>query len=415
MYQRESDLEDFNIILFSNDSIGMFPENKLSAFTNMLARPCKLIDGLWSVGLSEIAIAEFDQTVSDEGKDFIKRKKRSSGGKLKVDVTSEDSLEFSYNDLFTISGTKGEIDFDEFLKNLDGFIISMKPLSVIKLDIRKIFDEWLVEFNRDKNKQNKFAPQKNLGAGITCKFRIYGNEIAFLNFPSTFKDMHTFLDNVILQIDVKKRSLEKFEELFDIFMVYDGLFKKSKKTVARILVPPHLSNTQQPPGNDKARNNLLNVLSAQTSTPQGTLIPAAPTVSAPQIVTPQKTPIHGASTLSTPPIVIPEPPTVSTPQQHDVSLQSAFSITPSEDGVILVYMDIISPRRIGSRNVRVLKVIDAGYQRNFQFHNIEYVPVEKNYFDSISVLLTNSEGERVPFYGGKKPTYVNLHFKKRGW
>lgn len=56
------------------------------------------------------------------------------------------------------------------------------------------------------------------------------------------------------------------------------------------------------------------------------------------------------------------------------------SIDTVSNRYFFIYLDIISPRRIGSRNVRVLKVIDVGNKNNFHFNNIEYVPIEKKLF-----------------------------------
>ena len=42
MSHRHTDNDDFNIILFSNDSVDLFPANSLSSFTNKIGTPFKL-------------------------------------------------------------------------------------------------------------------------------------------------------------------------------------------------------------------------------------------------------------------------------------------------------------------------------------------------------------------------------------
>ena len=63
------------------------------------------------------------------------------------------------------------------------------------------------------------------------------------------------------------------------------------------------------------------------------------------------------------------------------------------DGYIFIYSDIIVPRRIGTKCNRVLKVLRPGNQRFFSFKNIEYIPLQTNFFDSMSILITQADGK----------------------
>ncbi len=151
MYSRESDYDDFNIILFSNDSMDFFPQNKLSAFTNRLSQPCRLEEGSWYVGLAEISFNDFLESteVNDEGVADLcciprKRVKRVpfNIGKVKIDITSEESIEFSYKDLVDVLSQSDEIGFDLLLKNLEVFVVKLDttPMAGVKMEIRKQFD-----------------------------------------------------------------------------------------------------------------------------------------------------------------------------------------------------------------------------------------------------------------------------------
>lgn len=384
MYRRETDYDDFNIVLFSNDSLNFFPENTLSGFTNRLNNPCKLEGGTWYVGLAEISFNGFrsSSVVNDEEYKYNeqdlgciprKRLKRSNftTGKIKIDITDDEAIEFSYKDLVDVHGQSSGIAFDSFLKNLDIFVVKpdLKPLGEVKAEIRKQFDNWIVGFQNDSTKHGRYVQQGNVGPDNTCVLDIYSHEKVNLTFPRTYKDISTFLDYIFYQVPTNKRSLDKLEELFDIFLVYHSNYKQSKNF--NVLVPAALTNVS----NDSVLQNT-----------HKTLIAA---------VNPQ--PVASHSTAN---------------QQPNATLQMTNTLVdePVPDDYLFVYLDIIAPRRIGSRNNRVLKILRSS-KKSFHFSNIEYVRLEKCNFDSISVLLTYISGEQVDFVSSKMPTYVNLHFK----
>jgi len=63
----------------------------------------------------------------------------------------------------------------------------------------------------------------------------------------------------------------------------------------------------------------------------------------------------------------------------------------------------------------VLKVVPTDGDWCVRFEHIDYVPLEKMYFESLSILKTDSQGQKINFASSDKPTYVNLHFKKLHW
>lgn len=80
---------------------------------------------------------------------------------------------------------------------------------------------------------------------------------------------------------------------------------------------------------------------------------------------------------------------------------------------IFVYSDIIRGRIIGDTIGRFLRVIPlTDNTRDLQFRHVEFVPVEKNYIESITILLANNFGERIQFKASTVPTYVSLCFKR---
>ncbi len=54
MYTNEFEEKEFYVCLLSNSSIGCYSTNVLSAFTNLLKKPCRLNEQ-WTVELTEIA------------------------------------------------------------------------------------------------------------------------------------------------------------------------------------------------------------------------------------------------------------------------------------------------------------------------------------------------------------------------
>lgn len=79
-----------------------------------------------------------------------------------------------------------------------------------------------------------------------------------------------------------------------------------------------------------------------------------------------------------------------------------------------VYTDIIKPRYVGDIKSRYLKIIpklntDADV---IKFDHIEYCTVEKGFIENISILIMDSQGEKINFIGGSSPTYTMLHFKR---
>lgn len=80
--------------------------------------------------------------------------------------------------------------------------------------------------------------------------------------------------------------------------------------------------------------------------------------------------------------------------------------------LIFVYLDIISPRRVGNDLIRALKIIPYDGTNVLRFDNVEYIPVERAYYDSISVQICDSTGNLLDFNDSSLPTYIQLHFKK---
>lgn len=79
---------------------------------------------------------------------------------------------------------------------------------------------------------------------------------------------------------------------------------------------------------------------------------------------------------------------------------------------IFVYIDIITPRRVASESVRALKIIPYDGAHCIRFQNVEYMPLDRTLFDSITTQITDRTGELMNFTNTTVPTYMQLHFKK---
>jgi len=71
-----------------------------------------------------------------------------------------------------------------------------------------------------------------------------------------------------------------------------------------------------------------------------------------------------------------------------------------------VYTDIITPRSI----IRVLHF--NGKEKSIQFKNIEYYPLDIWSPNEISILITDSNGYKVPFETSAVSIFVTLHFRR---
>lgn len=80
-----------------------------------------------------------------------KREINYSNEKIEIQISSDESIEFSIKDLVDISNSP-EVHMDSFMKNLHSWIIKLHNVTLddIKMRIRKQFDEWICEFMYNK-------------------------------------------------------------------------------------------------------------------------------------------------------------------------------------------------------------------------------------------------------------------------
>ena len=82
---------------------------------------------------------------------------------------------------------------------------------------------------------------------------------------------------------------------------------------------------------------------------------------------------------------------------------------------LFIYTDIIKPQMVGDTYAKLLQVTPAPQRTNtiisHTFNPVQYVPLERNSFESIEIAIRNSAGDLVPFTTGL--SIVKLHFRPR--
>ncbi|GFO00936.1 lrr and pyd domains-containing protein 3-like protein [Plakobranchus ocellatus] len=82
---------------------------------------------------------------------------------------------------------------------------------------------------------------------------------------------------------------------------------------------------------------------------------------------------------------------------------------------VYIYTDLIEPRHVGDTLAPLLRVIPLdGKQGTAQhrfFDRPHYFPLIKHTFDTIEILITDSQGLKIPFESGK--SLVTLHFRRK--
>lgn len=106
---------------------------------------------------------------------------------------------------------------------------------------------------------------------------------------------------------------------------------------------------------------------------------------------------------------------ISDVESHPIENMSSYLEDDDNDRLnfTFLYCDLIKSRIVGDYYYQCLKVIPASSNEQLiEFNNVEYYPLQKSNFDSISLTLQNDEGEKIAFQTSINPTMVTLHFKR---
>ena len=82
---------------------------------------------------------------------------------------------------------------------------------------------------------------------------------------------------------------------------------------------------------------------------------------------------------------------------------------------LYIYTDIIAPVLVGDAAVPLLKIVpvegEYGEIISRTYTKLHYVPLQRNYFDSIEINIATDAGKPIHFESGK--VVVKLHFRPR--
>lgn len=109
-------------------------------------------------------------------------------------------------------------------------------------------------------------------------------------------------------------------------------------------------------------------------------------------------------------------PTLTVKEDWEVGVTELFVNDGSSDisSILFIYSDIMKPRCIGNKNIRCIRVIPfKGKSICYDFHNVEYYPLEISVINDISILIANSDGSQYNFIDSTTPNYITLHFRKK--
>lgn len=86
----------------------------------------------------------------------------------------------------------------------------------------------------------------------------------------------------------------------------------------------------------------------------------------------------------------------------------------NETCAVYVYTDIITTRKVGYQENRLLRVIPLQSKKSsfIEFTHIEYIPLITNHINSISISIHDDQGQRIAFCPSRSPIICTLHFRK---
>lgn len=246
--------EEFYVALFSNDSLKSYPNNTLSAFTNLLSRPCRF-DGDWHVGLVEIGFNDFTpessrliakrsiETFSSDSSEYDtdegslnfncckpKRKQQKSYVPLrerknaffqkenfcnvKIDETYKFAIPETLLHKIAYNTAKKDVNFGKFLEHLSECITpqNKENENLIKHEImRKILTfldtkDWPKEqYQKFKKIKENYTLHVYMGSPVTSNVLLKYN---------TYNSVEKFVEDIIRQIPPDRRIKKKLKTLF---------------------------------------------------------------------------------------------------------------------------------------------------------------------------------------------------------
>lgn len=395
--------DHFYVCLLSNNSLDIYPNNVLSAFTNKLHVPINFDDS-WSVGITEIGFNNFKLIKVRSKRDLPAE--NSPSKKAKFINTEKDIMLPDSN----ITKNVLKIPFTEFNSSIeiDGRIIKEKFTNTIDLDKLLIFFSSNI----------KTHPDLSITDYLTLKDKIKFSVIEALR-EGNYNDRKITISksentlSVNIPIVKNKDNSYKMQTIFVEIKDYDTI----KSFLHEILL--------QCPKTDRNITVLIEFLEASFAYVRSRQVPQTDSIIHTQIdgreavITPYH--LQNLSPKSNNVLILPAPGEVGSSLFHTpiqllhTTAKSPQPILSSYNNMeyIYIYTDLIKPRFIGKDRSRFLRIAPIFHNENrICFNHIEYCPIEKTYVDSISILIMDGYGKRINFIESYIPTYIMLHFKK---
>lgn len=352
---------EFFITLASDESSDFFnTKNKQPSFTNKLPSPLLLSEG-YSVALTEIYIPPFSVLPNFDGEiNEIFRGKRSSADNRKLEIKLKDM-----NMTLTIPVDKFQSNTASTTWSLDDLF----PLFFYNLDVdtSKYFENPLI-LHKIKLKLNdiKNAIKVDNILYHTVPLKIYNYFPIYVPYQET-------KDGVMSQLRITM-PIKKYFSLYEFFHTMIANFPPDHRTPNMLLtIFKKISLAKD--YDLEVLKQIKNVFLEVANTP---------------IIN------HG----------------------DDALLERRFSVNHPNLRMLFVYCDIVSSQIYANRMLNLLRVIPF-YQSmsvrdgiHIKFDSPEFYPLSKEYFESISIIVSARENEIYFNDSNRNPIYMKLLFKR---
>lgn len=108
----------------------------------------------------------------------------------------------------------------------------------------------------------------------------------------------------------------------------------------------------------------------------------------------------------------------NTPGIYRINSTTDIDFNATRPSVVAVYSNLVLSHRVGDTSAPLLRVmtlpqseIKAGEFLRFEFQDVHYLPVALKFIQEIHMELRGNDGTLIPFEGGI--TFARLHFRKR--
>lgn len=229
--------DHFYVCLLSNNSLDIYPNNVLSAFTNKLHVPITFTDS-WSVGITEIGFNNVQSPQSKLSQEHIptkKAKRNVTFEQVIINIEGEKKyrIEFTSNDLNKLSKSKF-ISFSTFLENMHHYVVSNEKKFDHTKACRKIKEIMFQQISKINLDDIKYEKVQRHQSEFSFKINLSNHKDDIKNITlkyKTYESIETFLKSILSQIP-KSVKLEQndLKLLFNIFYSeYDMLAKVNVK------------------------------------------------------------------------------------------------------------------------------------------------------------------------------------------